>query len=83
VDNEEAVLGARCVSAPILNDDGVAVAAVSISGPITRVSPSQVPALAHAVKVAANAISSAMGFSGSEREAGSVRISERVASANT
>ena len=70
VDNEEAVLGARCVSAPILNNDGVAIAALSISGPITRVSPSQVPALAHAVKVAANAISSAMGFSGSEREAG-------------
>jgi DNA-binding IclR family transcriptional regulator len=83
VDNEEAVLGARCVSAPILNNDGVAVAAVSISGPITRVSPSQVPALAHAVKGAANAISSAMGFSGPEREAGNGRISERLAPANT
>ena len=83
VDNEEAVLGARCVSAPILNNDGVAVAAVSISGPITRVSPSQVPALAQAVKVAANAISSAMGFSGPEREAANARISERVASANS
>jgi DNA-binding IclR family transcriptional regulator len=83
VDNEEAVLGARCVSAPILNNDGGAIAAVSVSGPITRVSPSQVPALAHALKVAANAISSAIGFSGPEREAGNARISERVASANT
>ena len=82
VDNEEAVLGARCVSAPILNKDGVAIAAVSISGPITRVSPSQVPALAQAGKGAANAISSAMGFSGPEREAGNARISERVTSAN-
>jgi DNA-binding IclR family transcriptional regulator len=83
VDNEEAVLGARCVSAPILNNDSVAVAAVSISGPITRISSGHVPALAQAVKVAANAISSAMGFSGAQREAGSARISERVASANT
>jgi DNA-binding IclR family transcriptional regulator len=63
VDDEEAVQGARCVSAPILNSDREPVAAVSISGPITRVSPSQVAALAEAVNVAARAISSAMGFS--------------------
>jgi DNA-binding IclR family transcriptional regulator len=62
VDDEEAVQGARCVSAPILNSHGEAVAALSISGPVTRVSPSQVAALAGAVKTTGRAISAAMGF---------------------
>lgn len=63
VDDEEAVQGARCVSAPILNSAGEPIAAVSVSGPVTRVSPSQVPALAQAVSAAAHAVSEAMGFS--------------------
>jgi len=63
VDDEEAVQGARCVSAPILNSDREPVAAVSVSGPVTRVSPSQVAVLAGAVSTAARAISAAMGFS--------------------
>jgi IclR family acetate operon transcriptional repressor len=63
VDDEEAVQGARCVSAPILNSEGEPVAAVSVSGPVTRVSPSQVVGLAAAVRSAARAISAAMGFS--------------------
>lgn len=63
VDDEEAVQGARCVSAPILNSAGAPVAAVSVSGPVTRVTPSLVSALAGAVTSAAHAISAAMGFS--------------------
>jgi DNA-binding IclR family transcriptional regulator len=63
VDDEEAVQGARCVSAPILNSNGAPVAAVSVSGPVTRVTPSLVNALAGAVTSAARAISAAMGFS--------------------
>jgi DNA-binding IclR family transcriptional regulator len=63
VDDEEAVQGARCVSAPILNSKGAPIAAVSVSGPVTRVSPSIVSALAGAVISAARAISVAMGFS--------------------
>jgi DNA-binding IclR family transcriptional regulator len=63
VDDEEAVQGARCVSAPILNSAGAPVAAVSVSGPVTRVTPSLVSALAGAVTSAARAISVAMGFS--------------------
>jgi DNA-binding IclR family transcriptional regulator len=62
VDDEEAVQGARCVSAPILNSDREPIAAVSVSGPVTRVSPDQVGVLAEAVCDAARAISVAMGF---------------------
>src|SRR6266481_913453 len=62
VDNEETTLGARCVSAPVLGANREVVAAVSVSGPVTRISPAQVPALAAAVMNAARAISSAMGF---------------------
>jgi DNA-binding IclR family transcriptional regulator len=63
VDNEEALLGCRCVAAPILNNERVAIAALSVAGPVTRVSVAEVPALAKQLKAAANAISSAMGFS--------------------
>jgi DNA-binding IclR family transcriptional regulator len=62
VDDEESFQGARCVSAPVLNSDREAIAAVSVSGPVTRVSPNQVAALAGAVTSAARAISAAMGF---------------------
>jgi IclR family transcriptional regulator, acetate operon repressor len=63
VDDEESFQGARCVSAPIFNSDREAIAAVSVSGPLTRVSPNQVAGLAGAVTSAARAISAAMGFS--------------------
>lgn len=62
VDNEEALLGARCVGAPILNSNQEAVAAISVSGPVTRISQDEVPILATAVKEAARAISASMGF---------------------
>jgi Bacterial transcriptional regulator len=78
VDDEEAVQGARCVSGPILNSDGEPIAAVSVSGPVTRVSPSQVPALAGAVTSAARAISAAMGFSRHEPETIDRRRAQKV-----
>jgi DNA-binding IclR family transcriptional regulator len=68
VDDEEAVQGARCVSAPILNSSREPIAAVSVSAPITRVSPNQVVVFAGAVTSAARAISAAMGFSQREPE---------------
>jgi DNA-binding IclR family transcriptional regulator len=63
IDNEEALLGCRCIAAPILNNEKVAIAALSVAGPVTRVTLAEVPGLAKQVKAAANAISSAMGFS--------------------
>ena len=54
---------ARVASArPIFDADRFAVAAVSVSAPVTRVSREQVPGLAAAVMAAARAVSVAMGF---------------------
>ncbi len=79
VDNEEALLGCRCVSAPILDTHGVAIGALSVSGPVTRVSPAHVPGLARKVKAAANAVSTAMGFSSRGRTPGNARTSRKIA----
>lgn len=62
VDDEETTLGARCVSAPILDARREVVAAISVSGPVARISSTQVPALARAVMSAAKAISIGLGF---------------------
>ena len=78
VDNEEALLGCRCVSAPILNNDKVAIGALSVSGPVTRVSLAEVPGLTKQVRAAANAVSLAMGLSPRGRASGNPRISKLV-----
>jgi IclR family transcriptional regulator, KDG regulon repressor len=75
LDDEEAVTGARCVSAPILCSRGEAVAAVSVSGPVTRLSLSQVATLADAVINAARSISAAMGFYAGETAPAAARSS--------
>lgn len=62
VDNHETILGVRCIAAPILNSNQVAVAAISVSGPSTRISQKKVSAFAKAVVEAARAISAYTGF---------------------
>jgi IclR family transcriptional regulator, acetate operon repressor len=81
VDDEEAVQGARCVSAPILNSDSEPIAAVSVSGPVTRVSPNQVAALAEAVRDAARSISVAMGFPHRDPKTVNPRRGKKIGSA--
>jgi len=63
LDNEETVLGARCVGAPILNSRGEALASVSIAGPVTRVSEDKIPRFAVALKQAATEIANYLGVS--------------------
>ncbi|MBI1940879.1 MAG: IclR family transcriptional regulator [Acidobacteria bacterium] len=46
VDNEEAVEGLRCVAAPIFDHSGRVVAAFSVAGPATRVTPERIPEIA-------------------------------------
>jgi DNA-binding IclR family transcriptional regulator len=62
IDDEENLLGARCIGAPILNSRGEAVAAISIAGPTTRISHDNIPSLAAAVMEAAHAIAARMGL---------------------
>ena len=61
VDNEERTEGMRCVAAPIRNTFGEIVAGISVSGPVNRVTPERVPAIAAAVVEAAAAVSAALG----------------------
>ena len=64
MDDEEAVLGARCVAAPIFDESGKVTAAISTSGPITRVTAEKARVFAAAVKKGAHVISSRLGYSG-------------------
>lgn len=57
VDDEEAVLGARCVASPILDVNGQLVAAISVSGPVTRITGRQISPFATLLKEAAASIS--------------------------
>lgn len=64
LDDEEAVLGACCVGAAVLNSRGEGVAAISVAAPVTRIPKEYVSTLGIAVKEAARKISERMGFSG-------------------
>jgi DNA-binding IclR family transcriptional regulator len=57
-DNEEIEQGLRCIAAPIRDDDGELVAGISVSAPAERHNPEW----ATAIKSAADAISSAIGY---------------------
>ena len=37
IDDQETDMGARCVAAPILDESGSVTAAISVSGPVTRI----------------------------------------------
>jgi len=62
IDDEEIELGVRCIGAPILNEDGWAIAAVSVSGPTSRVTPQNVRAIAQRVLTCSLEISAALGM---------------------
>lgn len=62
VDDGEFEEGVRCLAAPILNDGGVSLAAISISGPASRVSPDKVAPFSQKLKRCAAKISQALGI---------------------
>lgn len=64
IDNEEAYLGSRCIGAPIFDASGQVAAAVSVSGPVTRITRAKVPIFARALKNAATSISRNLGYLG-------------------
>ena len=69
IDSEEAYLGSRCIGAPIFDSLGKIAAAVSVSGPTTRVTKERVPSFATLAKNAASAISRSLGYAFQENGA--------------
>ena len=64
IDDREAELGARCMAAPIMDATGEVVAALSVSGPITRIDKNKMAHTIVAVKDGARAISTRLGYAG-------------------
>lgn len=61
IDGEEKNLGMRCIAAPVFDVNAEAVAGISVSGPISRVSEEGTERLGTCVAQAARALSFAMG----------------------
>lgn len=62
LDEGEAVTGIRCMGAAILGADGKAVAALSISGPMVRVTKDRLPVFAAELGKAVREISARLGY---------------------
>lgn len=69
LDDAEREEGVRCVAAPIFNSKGTVIAAVSVSGPSTRLSLAKLNELANKVKRTARAISASLGYAEEESRA--------------
>lgn len=61
VDDEERSLGMRCIAAAVYDENGEAVAAVSISGPAQRLDPDELQRLGPIVRAAADRLTHAIG----------------------
>ncbi|MGO4209535.1 IclR family transcriptional regulator, partial [Terriglobus sp. YAF25] len=62
IDDEEEELGWRCIGAPIFDETGSAVAAVSISGSVHRINTQNINRLETQIKACALNISYALGY---------------------
>ena len=67
LDQEEAVEGLRCVAGPVFNHTGQIVAAFSVAGPATRLTPARVPEIAQLVRETSQQISYRLGYRGDVR----------------
>jgi len=63
IDNEEKNAGMRCIAAPVFDMNREAIAGISVSGPTSRVSVSEIERLSRAVIEAAHQLTSAIGGS--------------------
>lgn len=64
IDDMESAAECRCVGAPIFNQDGAAVGAISVSGPANRFTMEMLTETAPKLLEATRAISRALGFAG-------------------
>ena len=60
-DDQEHAKGVRCVAAPVFDDAGRALAAISLSGPTARITDERVPLLGQQVAAAARLITAELG----------------------
>lgn len=61
VDNEESVIGLRCIAAPIFNDRNQTIAALSASGPAAEFTGDTMQAITETVQTAARTVSNRLG----------------------
>ncbi len=61
-DDEEDEVGLRCIGCPVLDSTGKVIAAISISGTVSQITPENFFTLAHKVKKSASTISQHLGF---------------------
>jgi IclR family KDG regulon transcriptional repressor len=62
IDDEEREEGLRCIGAPVFSSSGETVGAVSIAGPVFRITRDRTTTLASAVMKAAESISASLGY---------------------
>ena len=67
IDDEEIELGVRCIGAPIFNENHRAIAAVSVSGPASRITVQSVPAIAEHLLRCCREISASLGLPAKRR----------------
>jgi IclR family KDG regulon transcriptional repressor len=56
LDDEETVVGARCIAVPILNRDHKVIGGISVSGPVVRVTKRYIPEFAALLRTSADEI---------------------------
>ena len=85
LDDEEREEGLRCIGAPVRDSTGEVIAAVSVAGPVFRITRDRIDALAGVVMGSAGQISASLGYrpktqvQGTETSASSEPITERQA----
>jgi DNA-binding IclR family transcriptional regulator len=70
VDDEENNMGARCLGAPVFNQQGGIEASVGLSGTINQVNAQTMPRIVESLKDAARHVSMQLGFRGPRRAGG-------------
>jgi len=72
VDDEENNMGARCLGAPVFNQNGIIEASLGLSGTINQVNPNTMPRIIEALKDAARHVSMQLGYRTPHRRASGV-----------
>ena len=62
IDDEENEIGVKCVGAPIFDMNGDVVAAISVTGPVTRITDDKIDFISNEVMQCTNLISKEMGY---------------------